>query len=304
MDLETSVELIHRATMAGMNLYEVAHYNSGAHNEGLNSDVVFGRLVQEAGLSRDQYVLAMKLWLWNRDSEPLEKSLDHQLDRVGTDFADIAVLGHYEVPAGSLSPEWDGWKPKSSISEIVHEVADLISAGKVRGWAVCNWSASTLRQAYEIAADNGLPLPQYVQLKYNVARRTIAENAPFKSLFAETGITLQPGDALEGGFLAGKTESSRLIGRDAGGIREKLLSAYPAFSKLANSLGASSAQLALAFCLAYPPVSTVLMGTTKLSQLEDNLGAIELFTSHGESIREAVDDFWLDKDLVEPSLSS
>lgn len=303
-ELATSVQIVSAALEAGVNHFEVAHYNSGAHAEGLNSDVIFGRILQDVGLARDHYSLAMKLWLWNRDSESLRSSLDTQLYRVGADFADTLVLGHYEVPAGSLNPAWDGWKPADGMRAIVHEVADLLASGKARNWAVCNWSAATLRSAYEIAVEDSLPLPQYVQLKYSAVRRTVAEGAPFKSLFTDTGITLQAADSLDGGFLAGKQKSTRQVGRDAGAIRDKILARYPDFACVARSLEASTAQLALAFCLTNPSVSSVLVGTTTMSQLQDNLGAIDLLERHGDAIRELTEEFWLDQDLVEPSLTA
>lgn len=294
-ELADSVETVRAAVEGGVNFFEVAHYNSGPHTEGLNADVLFSRIAAEAGLRREDYLLEMKLWLWNLEHETLRQSLERQLYRVGTDHIDVAVFGHFEI----FRKDWVDWSPLQhlSLEDIVHQMASFIDEGLVKSWGVCNWSASVLKEAYEIAKRDSLPLPQFAQLKYGVTRRSIPEGDLYREFFAETGLSLQASDTLEGGILAGKVDTSRVIARDAGGIRDEIRGIFPEFKELAESLGGTPAQLAIAFCLTNPTLASILMGTTKASQMRENLGGIALYEKHGDSIRDLTQHFWLDREV-------
>lgn len=83
-----------------------------------------------------------------------------------------------------------------------------------------------------------------------------------------------------------------------GGIREQIAAAYPRVAEIAASLGATPAQLGLAFTLTTPPTANVLFGASSVQQLDDNLGSLELRTRVGaDAIREVTSDLWLDREV-------
>jgi aryl-alcohol dehydrogenase-like predicted oxidoreductase len=150
---------------------------------------------------------------------------------------------------------------------------------------------------------NNQPRPQLAQLKYNVSRRTKPEDRRWLELFEQTGIGLQASDIFESGYLAGKTEVTRGVARDPGDIRPLIQEASPRFTALARDLGATPAQLSIAFGLSHPAIANVLFGCTSQAQLEENLAASALARRHGSEIRKLVEDFWFDRDRIDPESS-
>ncbi|MGH8963659.1 MAG: aldo/keto reductase [Jatrophihabitantaceae bacterium] len=287
MPADVAVPLLQDAVTAGVNLFDVGWYNFGPHVEDADTDILFGRLVRQAGLVRTDYLLAEKLWLWNWPAQPLVDQLRDALARVGTDHADLAVLGDYLT--------------ELDVPRVVTEAAGLVGDGLARGWAVNNWAADDLAAAICFAAAEGMPSPVLAQLKYNVCRRSIPEGAPYRRLFAECGLGLQPSDVLEGGILAGHANPSRRIGADPGGIRDGIRDAAGRVATLAREFGVSPAQVAIAFVLTHPATTSVLVGVSRPEQLLDNLAAVQFAAEHGDVLRERLANLWLDRDLVEPT---
>ncbi|WP_066950859.1 aldo/keto reductase [Microtetraspora fusca] len=288
METDDAVELVRRAVGHGVNLFDVAHYNFGPHAENAVTDVIFGEVVREAGLSRDDYLLCGKLWLWDYPGSSFADQIDVSLERVGTDHADFVVAGDF---VGDVD-----------VRQVVTDVSELVRAGWFTAWGVNNWSARDLRIAREFAAAEGMTPPCFAQLKYSLARRSVPEGEPYGELFAD-GLGLQASDVFEGGILVGKLHPQRKIGADPGGIRERIREAYPLVERVARKFEATPAQLAVAFCLTHPSAGNVLFGASRLSQLEDNLGALVLLERHGDELRREVAELWLDRDVVRPEAS-
>ncbi|WP_410662188.1 aldo/keto reductase [Amycolatopsis sp. lyj-84] len=283
MDFDDAVRLIRRAIDAGVTLFDVAHYNMGPHSEQSRTDILFGEAIRAAGIHRDEYQLCGKLWLWDYPNTGFAEQLATSFDRIGVVHAEAVVVGDYFGD--------------QDIPRIVTEVAEQIRVGRFDVWGVNNWLASDLDRALEFASREGLPAPSFAQLKYSVARRSMAEG-PFYGAHFESGrLTLQASDIFEGGVLLGKTPE-RKIGADPGGIRESIRDAASRVAEVAGDFGVSPSQLSLAFCLAYEPVANVLFGVSRLAQLEDNLGAVELASAHGAEVRAALEDLWLDRSVA------
>ncbi|MFE2873147.1 aldo/keto reductase [Embleya sp. NPDC059259] len=288
MSMPDAVALIRDALAHGVELFDVAHYDMGPHAENARTDLIFGQAIREAGVARDQYLLCGKLWLWEYPKKGFAEQLAVSLDRIGTDRADLVVVGDFfgelDVPA------------------VVGDVAEQIAAGRFTAWGVNNWSAADVWRARRFAAEQGLTPPTFAQLKYSPARRTVPEGEPFAELFAD-GLAMQASDVLEGGILAGNLHPQRKIGADPGNIRDRIRAAYPLVAKVAADFDATPAQVAIAFCLANPTVATVLFGASRMSQWQDNLKALALLTHHGSALRTALTDAWADKDVMDPAAS-
>lgn len=290
MTHDEAVDLFRAAVAGGARLFDVGSYNMGPHEEGSETDVLFGAIARDSGLDRAAWQLCWKLWLWTWPAEPLAVQLDRLEQRAGYDRAELAILGDF---VGELDVE-----------RVVGEVGELLRDGRIGAWGVNNWSAQDIARADDAARAAGLPGPALAQLKYSVCRRSVAEGAPWRALLDERGIAIQASDVFEGGILAGGAAATRRIGMDTGGIREQIRSAAPALAQIArDEFDATPGQLALAFCLANPDVASVLFGVSRRAQLDDNLGALALAAEHGPALRARVEDQWLDRGVVDPGAS-
>jgi aryl-alcohol dehydrogenase-like predicted oxidoreductase len=173
-------------------------------------------------------------------------------------------------------------------------VSALVDAGLTGCWGINNWRIEHTLQAIDVARAEGLVPPTFAQLKYSLVRRSMAEGAPYAALFGDGTLSLQASDVLEGGILAGKLQPARKIGADMGAIRERIVAAYPEVQRIAAGFGATPTQLAIAFVLMHPATANVLLGVSRVAQLDENLGAIALVAEHGAAIRDAVAGLWLD----------
>ncbi|GLY36741.1 voltage-gated potassium channel [Amycolatopsis sp. NBRC 101858] len=283
MGFGDAVRLLRTAVDTGVRLFDVAHYDFGPHAENSRTDVIFGKAVRDAGIAREDYVLCGKLWLWDYPRAGFARQLETSLGRIGTGHADLVVVGDY--------------RERPDVPRVVTEVAEQVRAGRIGGWGVNNWLAADLDLALEFAAREGLPAPEFAQLKYSIARRSMAEGECYGKHIASGRLVLQASDVFEGGVLLGNATPARKIGADPGGIRQSIVDAAAELTAIAADFGATRAQLALAFCLAYAPVANVLFGVSRAGQLADNLGALDLARRHGTEIRTALDHLWLDRDV-------
>ncbi|MDG3017013.1 aldo/keto reductase [Speluncibacter jeojiensis] len=283
MGFDDAVALIRRAVDGGVTLFDVAHYNMGPHAEQSKTDIIFGEAIRAAGVARSEYQFCGKLWLWEYPATGFDEQMKRSLDRVGLDSADTVVVGDYfERP---------------DIGRLVTDVGEQIRAGRFTSWGVNNWLADDLHQALDFARAEGIPAPSFAQLKYSVVRRSMAEGPHYGKLFADGTLALQASDVLEGGILAGKKYPERKIGADPGGIREQIRTAADTVARVAADFGVSPAQLSVAFCLGNPAVANVLVGVSRIEQLEDNLGAVALRARHGAEIDAALSGLWLDREV-------
>jgi aryl-alcohol dehydrogenase-like predicted oxidoreductase len=281
MSPDEAVALVRRAHEVGAAFFDVAHYNMGPHAENARTDVLFGEAVRAAGLERGDYLLCGKLWLWEYPETTFEAQLVTSLARIGVPRADLVVVGDY---FGDLD-----------IEQVVREVQRQIDAGRFGVWGVNNWPIDGLRRALAVAEREGLTAPSFAQLKYGLVRRSMAEGPEYGELF-DAGLGMQASDVFEGGILAGKLVPARKIGADVGGIREKIVAAWPEVQRVAASFGATPTQLGLAFSLTHPATANVLFGVSSVRQLDDNLGALELLDRVGvDAVRAATAPLWIDR---------
>ncbi|MFI7691930.1 aldo/keto reductase [Nonomuraea sp. NPDC049655] len=285
MDFHDAVAMIREAVDHGIDLFDVGVYGFPGMPP-VFTDVIFSALVRAAGLRREDYLLSSKLWLEGYPEHSLRDQLLNALFRAGADHADLVVLGDLRHDGVDLH-------------RLVLDLAGLAKEGLIRSWGVNNWSASNVQTLIDAAAGGGVEGPAIAQLKYSVSRRSIPDGAPFARIFAQ-GVTLQSSDVLEGGVLLGKGVD-RQVGRDPGGIRERIAASAAELAAIAAGLDATPAQVCVAFTLTHPANTTTLFGATSLDQLRDNLAAVELVERVGaEELRALVAPLWADRDAVDP----
>lgn len=288
MDFADAVELLRVAVDHGVTLFDVAVYGIPGVQPPVFTDVIFSAMVRAAGLRREEYLLSAKLWLEGFGEHGFRPQLENALFRVGAEHANLVILG-------------DLRRDDLDLRDIVLDLAEQKRAGLIGAWGVNNWSAANIRSLFRIADAEGVDRPQIAQVKYSVSRRSIPDGEPFAALFAE-GLSMQASDVLEGGILVGNTNPAREVGRDPGGIRQRIIDSAPGVAASAESLGVTPAQLCVAFTLTHPATATALFGASRLDQLRQNLEAVSLVSRVGaDELRALVEPFWADRDVVDPA---
>jgi aryl-alcohol dehydrogenase-like predicted oxidoreductase len=280
---DEAVALIRCAVERDAGFFDVAYYNMGPHAENSKTDVLFGQALRASGVDRSDIVLCGKLWLWDWPNQGFRAQLVESLERAGLDRFDTLVVGDYlDAP---------------DMSRLVADVNELIDEGLVDSWGINNWRIEHTHEALAEAAEQGAAGPVFAQLKYGIARRSMAEGDAYGPLFADGTLALQASDVFEGGILATGRVPERKIGADVGGIREQIAAVYPEVARVAAEFGVTPAALGIAFCLSNPATANVLFGASRLTQLEENHAALALARDHGADVRAALAGCWVDREV-------
>ncbi len=210
----------------------------------------------------------------------LEAAVDASLNRLGIDHIDLYFI--------------HGWDQETPVAETLETLTDLAAAGKIGrvGWSnLTGYQFGTIVTTARLA---GLTGPDVIQLQYNLLDRTIEhELLPY---CLDTGITSQAWSPLGGGWLTGKYRQDRRpdgatrLGEDPNrGVEaydkrntDRTWTIVDAASAIAGDRGCSPGQVAIAWLLTRPTVSSVLLGARTLEQLDDNLGAADVTLSTDE----------------------
>ena len=218
----------------------------------LSAANVAGEAITQAGLSR-QHIFA---------------SCEASLNRLNTDYLDLYIL-HKEDPYAPLD-------------ETLETLNDLVRVGKVRYVGYSNWSAWRAAAALQMQKERGWAQFTSGQMYYSLVGRNVEhEIVPF---MRAVSLSLNVWSPLAGGFLSGKytrenlgQSDDRLSGFDFFPFDKELgFQVVEKIRTIASDHNASVAQVALGWLLSKPVVGSIILGASKLSQLEDNLGAIDV----------------------------
>ena len=277
-------EMVARAIESGVNFFDTANvYSYG------ESEEILGRAIKSLGAARESLVIATKVRgamsegsiAGTHDVNNVGLSRKHimeaceaSLKRLGTDYIDL-----YQV---------HGWDALTPIEETLRALDDLVRQGKVRYLGCSNWTARHLSKALVLAGERGWERFVSLQAYYSLVGRDLEHE--LLPLCVEEGLGVLPWSPLSGGFLTGKyrrddptPEGARRSSFQFPPIDEaRGFDAVDALEEVARERGVSIAQTALAWLLARPAISSVIIGANKMSQLEDNLKAAELRLSTEE----------------------
>jgi aryl-alcohol dehydrogenase-like predicted oxidoreductase len=264
---DQGLAVMRAAREAGITFLDDARYHDETGTAPIPSgysEVVFGELFRAAGWRRDEVVVANKLWWEFWPDEPPAEELAGSLRRMGLDHVDLIYSD--ALPAGI------------PVADAVGMITRLIGAGHARAWGAFNWSPAELEQAWRIADLHGVPGPTATQPAYSLVRRDIVEDPELEQVARQRGIAIVASYALAGGVLTGKYAADPQAGRAAGQLGMPPYAAGAAAGRelaaLAAELDRDPAQLALAFVLLNPSVTTVLFGATSPAQVAANIGAL------------------------------
>jgi aryl-alcohol dehydrogenase-like predicted oxidoreductase len=269
--------LLARALEAGINFIDTAD----TYSEG-NSERITGQALKNLGIKRDEVVVATKVF-GDMGSGPNRRgsSRSHILDGAAASLERLQ-LSHIDLY------QLHGFDPATPIEETLGALTDLVRQGLVRYIGVSNWAAWQIAKAVGVSNQHNLAKFASLQAYYTLAGRDL-EREIIPMLKSE-GLGLLVWSPLAGGLLSGKFGRKQEV---AEGSRRTAMAfppvemerAYTILDKLkemASQKNASVAQLALAWLLHQPRVTSVILGTKKLEQLNDNLGAVEIVFSKEE----------------------
>lgn len=285
MDLTPALECMQAARDAGCNFFDNAEAYAGGRSE-----EIMGRALRELGWPRWSYVLTTKLY-WGIHDDPnmkftlnrkyLMHGIDGSLERFGLDFVDVVYCHRSD--------------PDTPLLETVRAMSDIVSSGRALYWGTSEWSADEIRHAIDLAELHHLHAPITEQSQYNLIERRRVEKE-YARLHAETGYGNTIWSPLASGLLTGKyrdgvPEGSRAALEGYEWLRDRLtdadaLARVEALRPIADRLGCSMSQLAIAWCTRHPMVSSVITGASRVEQVRENFGALEVMAALDDSIAE------------------
>jgi voltage-dependent potassium channel beta subunit len=277
---DTAEALMTYAYEQGINFFD----NAEIYARG-KSEEVMGAILKKKGWSRDSYIVSSKAFFGIGGEHPTQKGLSrkHLIE------ACEAALKRFQLNYLDL---YYCHRPdkQTPIEETVWTMHQLIMQGKILYWGTSEWSAQEIMEAHMFAKQNHLIGPIVEQPEYNMFVRNKVE-VEFSQIYKSVGLGTTIWSPLASGILSGKYNDQFPDGTRLGmdglewlkerNLTQERISAVLALGHLAKELGLSLPVMSLAWCLKNPNVSTVILGASKLHQLQENmqaLGAQELLT--------------------------
>jgi voltage-dependent potassium channel beta subunit len=275
IDDQTAQQLMHTAYDAGVNFFD----NAEIYAEG-RSEVVMGKILKNSGWDRSSFVVSSKVFFGDHRQGINQRGLSRKhiveaceaaLKRLQVDYLDLFFCHRPD--------------PNTPIEETVWAMHHLIQQGKILYWGTSEWSAQEITAAHAAAMRYNLIAPVMEQPQYNMFHRYRVE-VEYARIFEDYGMGTTIWSPLASGVLTGKyntelpTDGTRLTDAKLAWLKEKSvtperLQKAIAITHLADEIGTSAPKLAIAWCLKNPHISTVILGASKVHQLEETLQSID-----------------------------
>ena len=275
LDQAASTAMVKQAFDAGVNFIDTANvYSTG------DSETLTGNAIKSLGLPRDEVVVATKAFGAMDDNAVngrgqsryhLMHALDASLKRLQLDHIDL-----YQM---------HGYDPLTPLEEVLSTLNDMVRSGKVRSIGLCNMAAWQVMKGLAISDKRGWARFESVQAYYTIAGRDLERDVV--PLLADQQVGLMVWSPLAGGLLSGKFSPD---GKGPDGARRatfdfpvvdkpRAFACVDAMRPIAERHGVSVAQIALAWLLGRPQVTTVIVGAKIAAQLQDNLASTKVVLS-------------------------
>ena len=280
---------------AGVNFFD----NAEAYSAG-KAETMMGNVIKKTGWKRTDLVLSTKIFWGGRGPNDSGLSMKHiieganaALKRLQTDYVDL-IFCH--------RPDFH-----TPIEETVRAMNVLINQGKAFYWGTSEWNSDQIMKAYQFARREHLIPPAMEQPEYNMLNREKVEKE-FKPLYDEFGLGTTIWSPLASGVLTGKynngvPDESRLSLESYEWLKnmvfseegKKKLEKVKKLEPVAKDLGISQADLALAWCLKNPYVSTVITGASKPEQVKKNMKAIDAVNKLTDDVMKRIEEVLANK---------
>ncbi len=282
LDVAKARDCLDAAYQAGVNFFDNAEVYSGGESER-----IMGKAIADLGWPRHSYAISSKyFWGINEgvnsqatlNRKYLMEAIDPSLERMGLDYLDIVYCHRAD--------------PETPIEETVWAMSDIVSSGRALYWGTSEWTADEIRAAWLIADRHHLHKPVVEQPQYNLFERRRVERE-YARLYDEIGLGLTTWSPLASGLLSGKyldgvPEGSRATLPGYEWLRDLLTdpsnnAKVRKLKAVADDLGCTLSQLAIAWCAANPHVSSVITGASRVEQVRENLGALDVLDQLDEA---------------------
>lgn len=287
---EVAFQCMKEAFDSGVNFFDNAEvYSNG------KSEILMGKVIKKTEWKRSDLVLSTKIF-WGGEG-PNDKGLSRKHIIEGTDAALKRLQTDYIDLIFCHRPDFH-----TPIEETVRAMNHVINQGKAFYWGTSEWSASQIMEAYGIARRENLIPPLMEQPEYNMFRRDKVEKE-FAKLYSEIGLGTTIWSPLASGLLTGKyidgiPEGSRLnlkgyewlrdwiLNEDGKKRNEKVKSLIP----IAKEIDVTMPELAIAWCLKNPNVSTVITGASNVNQVKQNMKALDVVSKLTSEVMTRIDE--------------
>lgn len=274
VDVDHAVACMKAAYDAGVNFFDNAEAYAGG-----KSEEIMGAALRKLGWRRGSYLVSTKIY-WGLNEGPNEKNtlnrkrlleaIDGSLKRFGMDYVDLLFCHRPD--------------PDTTIEEVVYTMSDIVASGRAFYWGTSEWSAAEIMEAWQIADRRNLRKPQMEQPQYNLLTRDRVE-VEYARLYDDIGLGLTIWSPLASGLLTGKYNQG--IPKDSrfalpgyewlkSSLTDERIAAVKRLEPIARELGATLAQLALAWTTKNQRVSTVITGASRPEQVVENMKALDL----------------------------
>lgn len=288
VDVELAMACMRAAWDAGVNFFDNAEsYEAGSSEE------VMGAALKKLGWRRASYVVSTKIF-WGMhqgvnesqtlNRKKLREGIDGALKRFGLDYINLVYCHRPD--------------PETPMEETVWSMHMMVESGKALYWGTSEWKADQIMEAWAVAEKHHLHKPQMEQPQYNLFVRDRVERN-LERLYAGIGLGLTTWSPLSYGVLTGKynagiPKGSRL---DLPGyewlhkeVTPERVEAVRRLEAIAKGLGASPAQLAIAWCAKNPNVSAVITGASKPEQVAENMRALAVMEKLTPDVMAGIDE--------------
>lgn len=289
LDVDKAAELIGIAFDAGVNFFDAAEvYAAGKAEE------ILGQVLSRMECKRSDLVISTKIF-WGGEGpndrglsrKHIMEGVDGALERMDLDYVDLVYCHRPDL--------------ETPIEETIWAMTDVIRNGMAFYWGTSEWSAQQIMEAYAVARRYHLIPPVMEQPQYNMFHRDRVE-AEYSRLYTEIGLGTTIWSPLAGGLLTGKygkgiPDGSRPTVEGYGWLRQRFegdeaaqqIRKVQALEPIAKGLDCTLAQLAIAWCLKNPDVSTVILGASKPEQLKENLAAAGVVPRLTDEVMERIE---------------
>ncbi len=287
---DVAFECMKLAYDAGINFFD----NAEAYAHG-KAETTMGKVIKKAGWKRKDLVISTKIFWGGKgpndrglSRKHIFEGLNASLQRLQMDYVDLVFCHRPDI--------------YTPIEETVWAMNQAIQQGKALYWGTSEWSAYQILDAYRIARREHLIPPLMEQPEYNMFHRERVEKE-YAPLYDETGLGTTIFSPLASGLLTGKYNEGLPPGTRANlkgyeWLKEwieseesqKNIAKARQLTPLADELGCSMAQLALAWCLKNQHVSTVITGASRPDQISENLGSLEVVGKLTPDIMERIEE--------------
>jgi voltage-dependent potassium channel beta subunit len=270
----------------GVNFFD----NAEGYADG-NAEIVMGNVIKKLGWKRQDVVVSTKIFWGGKgpndtglSHKHIVEGMNNSLRRLQMDYVDL-VFCH--------RPD-----PNTPIEETVRAMDQIVRSGKAFYWGTSEWSAAEIMRADGLARQYNLTPPAMEQPQYNMFERVRFEKE-YELLYRELGYGTTIWSPLASGLLSGKyndgiPEGSRAALPGYEWLRKYVitperLEVVKKLVPVANDLGCTLSQLALAWCLKNPNVSTVITGASRAEQVHENMKALDVVPKLTPDVMERID---------------